>query len=57
MTDNTLQVSKTYLWKAARALHPGLWAWCETGEQPEYIVEDCIEWSLEETFRMINCVR
>ena len=57
MADLVLQVSEAYLWKTARALHPGLWAWCETGEQPEEVVEDCIEWSLEETLRMINCVR
>lgn len=50
----TLKVSDKYLWGVARRLHPGLWAWCETGEQPEYIIEDCIEWSLEEAYRMIN---
>jgi len=50
----TLKISDAYLWKAAKALHPVLWARLEAGEEPEYIVEDCIEWSLEQTYRMIN---
>jgi len=52
----TLKVSDAYLWKAAKALHCVLWAWLETGQEPEYIVEDCIEWSLEEVYKMINYV-